>query len=127
MRFSQNAIFACGLANYLTVPAALDAPEVQAYFSINMTLHQAGQFSAEEMAAGLECLATLDLRERLEGVGVRCRILHGECDRIVPLGSAQFLAGRIAGAELEVLAGRGHALPFTAAEEIARSIASVLR
>ena len=28
-------------------------------------LRQAGQFSVEEMAAGLECLASLDLRERL--------------------------------------------------------------
>jgi pimeloyl-[acyl-carrier protein] methyl ester esterase len=90
-------------------------------------LRQASGFSAPEMQAGLDCLAALDLRERLEGVGARCRILHGECDRIVPVGSARFLAGRIRGAELEVLAGRGHALPFTAPMEIARAIASVLR
>jgi pimeloyl-ACP methyl ester carboxylesterase len=90
-------------------------------------LRQARQFSAEELAAGLDSLATLDLRERLEEIGSQCRILHGDCDRIVPLASAQFLAGRIRGAELQVLAGRGHALPFTAAEEIARTVASVLR
>jgi pimeloyl-[acyl-carrier protein] methyl ester esterase len=90
-------------------------------------LRQAKQFSAEEMTAGLACLATCDLRERLGEVAVPCRILHGEGDRIVPLGSAQFLAGRIVGAELEVVRGRGHALPFTAPAEIARCIAEVTK
>lgn len=90
-------------------------------------LRQARQFSAGQMAAGLECLATLDLRERLGEIRVPCRVLHGECDRIVPLGSAQSLAGRIPRAELEVLGGRGHALPFTAPAEIARCIAQVTK
>ena len=89
-------------------------------------LRQAKQFSAEEMAAGLECLASLDLRERLDEIGLPCRILHGDHDRIVPLGSALFLAQRIVGAELKVLPGRGHALPFTAPGEIARCTAHVL-
>jgi pimeloyl-[acyl-carrier protein] methyl ester esterase len=89
-------------------------------------LRQAKQFSAEEMAAGLECLASLDVRERLGEIGLPCRILHGDGDGIVPLGSAQFLARRIAGAELEVLPGRGHALPFTAPAEIARCTANFI-
>ena len=88
-------------------------------------LRQAKQFSAEELAAGLACLASLDLRERLGEIRVPCRILHGEGDCIVPLGSAQFLAQRIASAKLDVLKGRGHALPFTAPTEIASSIAAV--
>jgi pimeloyl-[acyl-carrier protein] methyl ester esterase len=89
-------------------------------------LRQAKQFSAEEMAAGLECLASLDVRERLGEIGLPCRILHGDGDGIVPLGSAQFLARRIAGAELEVLPGRCHALPFTAPAEIARCTANFI-
>ena len=51
-------------------------------------LRQAKQFSAAELAAGLECLATLDLRERLGKINVPCKILHGECDQIVPLTAA---------------------------------------
>jgi pimeloyl-[acyl-carrier protein] methyl ester esterase len=88
-------------------------------------LRQARQFSSREMIAGLDALATLDIRERLGEVAAACRILHGECDRIVPLRSAQFLAERIAGAELQVMAGRGHALPFTAAAGVAEWIASL--
>jgi len=89
-------------------------------------LRQADRFSADEMAAGLDCLSSLDVRERLDEIGLPCRILHGDGDRIVPLGSAQFLAQHIASAELEVLPGRGHALPFTAPAEIARCVASVM-
>jgi pimeloyl-[acyl-carrier protein] methyl ester esterase len=89
-------------------------------------LQQAKQFSAAELAAGLECLAALDVRERLGAIKVPCRVLHGACDRIVPLRSAQFLAEQIPGAELEVLEGHGHALPFTAPAQIARCIASVI-
>ena len=89
-------------------------------------LQQAKQFSPAELAAGLECLAALDLRERLGEIHVPCRVLHGACDRIVPLGSAQFLAGQIPLAELDVLEGHGHALPFTAPAQIARCIRSVL-
>jgi pimeloyl-ACP methyl ester carboxylesterase len=89
-------------------------------------LKQAKQFSAAELAAGLECLAALDMRERLGEINVPCRILHGACDQIVPLRSAQFLAAQTPLAELDVLEGYGHALPFTAPARIARCISSVL-
>jgi pimeloyl-[acyl-carrier protein] methyl ester esterase len=89
-------------------------------------LQQAKQFSQDELAAGLECLASLDVRERLGEIQVPCRVLHGACDQIVPVRSAQFLAGQIPLAELEVMKGRGHALPFTAPAEIARCIRSVI-
>lgn len=89
-------------------------------------LQQAKKFSAAELATGLECLAALDVRERLGDIHMPCRVLHGACDQIVPLRSAQFLAGQIRLAELDVLEGHGHALPFTAPAKIARCIASVL-
>ena len=88
-------------------------------------LLQARQFSAPELAAGLDALASLDLRERLGEIRVPCRLLHGDCDRIVPLPSARFLAAQLPHAEFEVLEGYGHALPFTAPARIAQSIASV--
>lgn len=89
-------------------------------------LQQAKQFSAAELVAGLECLAELDVRERLAEIHVPCRLLHGACDQIVPLHSAQFLAAQLPLAKLDMLEGHGHALPFTAPAEIARCISSVL-
>jgi pimeloyl-ACP methyl ester carboxylesterase len=44
----------------------------------------------------------------------------------VPLRSARFLAAQLPLAELDVLEGHGHALPFTAPAKIARCILSVL-
>jgi pimeloyl-[acyl-carrier protein] methyl ester esterase len=89
-------------------------------------LQQASQFSPAELALGLQALAELDVRERLGELNLPCRLLHGAGDQIVPLASARLLAGQIPGAELEVLEARGHALPFTAPADIARSIASLL-
>jgi pimeloyl-[acyl-carrier protein] methyl ester esterase len=89
-------------------------------------LQQAEQFSPAELAVGLECLSSLDVRERLGEIHVPCRVLHGACDQIVPVRSAQFLAEQIPLAELDVIEGRGHALPFTAPAEIARCIWSVI-
>ncbi len=87
-------------------------------------LQQAKQFSPAELAEGLDCLAALDVRERLGEINVPCRVLHGDCDQIVPLRSAQFLVAQIPRAELDVLEGNGHALPFTAPAKIARCISS---
>ncbi len=89
-------------------------------------LKQAKQFSSAELAAGLECLAALDVRGRLDEIKVPCMVLHGACDQIVPLQSAQYLAEHIALAKLRVLEGHGHALPFTAPAQIARCISSSL-
>lgn len=89
-------------------------------------LQQAKQFSPAELAAGLDCLAALDVRERLTEINVPCRILHGACDQIVPIRSARFLAAQIPRAKLDVLEGRGHALPFKAPAQIARCISSVI-
>jgi pimeloyl-[acyl-carrier protein] methyl ester esterase len=85
-------------------------------------LQQARQYSAADLAVGLDCLATLDLREILSDIKVPCSLLHGSCDRIVPLENAQFLAQKLPVADLQLLEGRGHALPFTAPTEIARVI-----
>lgn len=89
-------------------------------------LQQAKQFSPPQLALGLDALATLDLRQRLGEIHVHCRILHGACDRIVPLRSAQMLATQIPHAALEILEGYGHALPFTAPARIAQCIGSVI-
>jgi pimeloyl-[acyl-carrier protein] methyl ester esterase len=89
-------------------------------------LLQAGRFSPAELALGLQALAELDVRERLGEFKMPCTLLHGEGDRIVPLPNARLLATQISGAELRILEGRGHALPFTAPAQIAQCISSLL-
>lgn len=82
-------------------------------------LQQTATFTPEQLAAGLDALASLDLRSRLAGIRTPATLLHGEADTIIPHPSAQFLAAHLPDARLTMLAGRGHALPFTAAGEVA--------
>jgi pimeloyl-[acyl-carrier protein] methyl ester esterase len=51
------------------------------------------------------------------------RLLHGERDGLVPVAAASALAARCEDARLTVLPGRGHALPFTAPDELAALLA----
>jgi pimeloyl-ACP methyl ester carboxylesterase len=86
-------------------------------------LHQARQFSTDQLAGGLKALAEIDVRSELTSIRVPCQILHGSEDNIVPLASVRFLAERLPQARLHVLEGCGHALPFTHPARIARCIA----
>jgi pimeloyl-[acyl-carrier protein] methyl ester esterase len=61
--------------------------------------------------AGLDVLATGDLRPSLAALDLPTLVVHGERDAICPVGAARALAAAIPGAALRVLAGRGHA-PF---------------
>lgn len=87
-------------------------------------LAMARQFSPEELARGLEALATLDLRAALPALAVPTLLVHGTADQIVPLESARALAAMAPEASLIELAGRGHALPLAAPAELAHILRS---
>jgi pimeloyl-[acyl-carrier protein] methyl ester esterase len=84
---------------------------------------QAGRFAPQALARGLDALAALDLRGGLAALRAPVRLLHGERDGVVPVAAAAALAARCADGRLTVLPGRGHALPFTAPDEIAALLA----
>jgi len=85
-------------------------------------LEMAHTQSREALAAGLEALASLDFRGRLKEISVPVLLLHGSEDRVIPWGQAEVLASLLPDARLEVLAGRGHALPFTASGELVQAV-----
>jgi pimeloyl-[acyl-carrier protein] methyl ester esterase len=73
--------------------------------------------------AGLEILASADLRAALAAVDLPLLVIHGEADPIVPAGAGRALAAAVPGAELAVLPGAGHA-PFLSREaEVAGLVA----
>lgn len=74
--------------------------------------------------AFLECVDTwlTDFRADLAKVKVPSLILHGDADQILPLANtAQLMAPEI-GAELKVIEGGSHGIPWTHAEEINEEI-----
>lgn len=66
--------------------------------------------------AGLEILATADLRPALGAVDLPALVIHGERDPVCPAGAGRALAAAIPGARLVELPGAGHA-PFLSCPE----------
>jgi pimeloyl-[acyl-carrier protein] methyl ester esterase len=65
------------------------------------------------LAAGLAELRDTDLRKSAVVVRLPTLLIHGERDPLMPLAAAQWLAGHMPNARLEILPGAAHA-PFLA-------------
>jgi pimeloyl-ACP methyl ester carboxylesterase len=61
--------------------------------------------------------ATFSAVSRLGRLRAPTLVMHGECDRLVPLAASKLLAARIPGAELAVVPGAGHAYALEAPQE----------
>ena len=70
-----------------------------------------GEPPAAALHEGLRLLREEDRRAALPGIAVPTLVVHGERDRIVPVGAARFLAAQLPNAQLELVPGAGHA-PF---------------
>lgn len=79
-------------------------------------------FRYADMTTALEALYSTDLRGLLERVDVPVLLVHGSDDEICHLGAARHMAGRMAGARLEVIEGAGHAPHLTRTEEFMPTI-----
>jgi pimeloyl-[acyl-carrier protein] methyl ester esterase len=67
----------------------------------------------EALQAGLQILASADLRDDLASIRCPALLVAGERDTLVPTAAMTALQEYLPGAELEILAGAGHA-PFIA-------------
>ncbi len=89
-------------------------------------LEQSAEMPKAALEGGLAFLSQTDLRGALEEKAVAALWIHGERDAVIPLASARAAAALSPGSKLEVLAGRGHALPWTAAREVAQLVRALL-
>jgi abhydrolase domain-containing protein 6 len=62
----------------------------------------------------------------VEAIGQPALIIHGACDRVIDLGTAQALAARLPAARLVVLDGIGHAPQLEAPRRLARIVGDFL-
>jgi len=79
--------------------------------------------------ASLACVSTWyeDFRQDLHRVDVPTLVIHGDSDRIVPIEAAgQRTAKLIKGAQLVVVKGGPHCIPWTHAEEVISALVSFL-
>lgn len=75
-------------------------------------------------AAGLEILATADLRGELPAIDLPLLLVHGDADPICPVGASRAMAAAVPGARLAIVAGAGHAPFLTREDEVAAAIRS---
>lgn len=77
------------------------------------------QQSRQALLAGLDCLASLDMRVNLKHWHGPCLHLLGGRDALVPVGAVPALRAEFPGARVELLEDAGHALPLSHAAEAA--------
>lgn len=70
----------------------------------------------DTLVQGLSFLRDVDLRDEISSIHIPALLIHGECDRLMPPGAAQWLANALPHARLEVFPGVAHA-PFLGASE----------
>jgi pimeloyl-ACP methyl ester esterase len=73
--------------------------------------------------AGLDLLATTDLRAGLGAVATPALLLHGEADAICPIGAGRALAAALPRARLRAWPGCGHAPFLSRVDEVAEAVA----
>lgn len=81
--------------------------------ALRAQLLAAGEPDATALAAGLDVLRSADLRDELGAVSCPVLLLAGERDTLVPLRALQAGRALFRNAQLQVIAGAGHA-PFIA-------------
>jgi pimeloyl-[acyl-carrier protein] methyl ester esterase len=84
-------------------------------------------FPPGDLQKGLDYLIATDLRDALPCLSAPVRILHGTCDRIIPIEVARILHERLPNASLREIEEKGHDLVFTAPEAIAEELRHVAR
>ncbi|MDR2788444.1 MAG: alpha/beta fold hydrolase [Candidatus Accumulibacter sp.] len=78
------------------------------------------------LLAGLDWLRDADLRERVPEIGCPTLLIHGECDPLMPLAAARWLAEKLPRARLDVFAGAAHAPFLNDPERFARLVGGFL-
>ena len=99
------------------------APDNDAVFCAEF-VRQAEEIGNERLLAGLRYLEETDVRSALPSLDIPALILHGECDQVIPVACARYLAERMPRARLVILPGASHVLCHTASQRVAEEIGS---
>jgi pimeloyl-ACP methyl ester carboxylesterase len=81
---------------------------------------------ASVLRADLEAAAGLELRGRLDGIGVPVAIVAGRHDRLISTRKASILRGRLEGSSLRIVDDAGHMLVLEAPEVVADEIMTLV-
>ena len=77
----------------------------------------------DRLTTGLHLLRDIDLRHRVQTLGLPCQLIHGTQDAVIPFAAAEWLQHAL-GADLHAIDGASHALPITHPTQIASLLAA---
>jgi pimeloyl-[acyl-carrier protein] methyl ester esterase len=98
------------LERFIALQVLGDSERVVVSTALHAALADPG-VHAIALGHGLRLLEQSDLRDTLPPVSMRCLLVHGGQDALMPLGATEWLAHRWSGSETCILPGAGHA-PF---------------
>ncbi|MDA1086463.1 MAG: alpha/beta hydrolase [Verrucomicrobia bacterium] len=98
------------------------APQTPLPEQIEANLREALTIEASSLQHGLDYLGTIDLRGRIATLQTSIGLFHGDADQIIPHAASRFIAGEATSGVLQLLEGRGHALPVAQTSELAEAL-----
>ncbi len=102
--------YAATLRRFLSLQVAVQADRL-ALSRLRAELFRYGEPDTAALRAGLRLLKEEDRRAMLPAIQAPALVIHGKLDRLVPVGAACYLSEHLPQAQLEIVAGSGHA-PF---------------
>jgi pimeloyl-ACP methyl ester carboxylesterase len=69
-----------------------------------------------------ECSYGIDLRPEISNIKIPTLVIHGDCDKLVPLEEAEWLASHLPNSHLHIVNGAGHVPTITRSLEVAQII-----
>ncbi|WP_332675356.1 alpha/beta fold hydrolase [Aromatoleum sp.] len=115
---------AATLNRFVALQALGDSDRRGVAARLNAALADACRSGVDGLAAGLQLLATTDLRPSLSQVHQPVQLLHGARDALMPLAAAEWLAAQLPDARLMRFDACGHAPFLSRPAECAELIAS---
>jgi pimeloyl-[acyl-carrier protein] methyl ester esterase len=93
------------------------SPETDSF--IDTFVEQALRLNSSHLTAGLAYLQKKDLRCILPKINIPVHLVHGDCDRVIPVECAQYMQSKLPKSRLVEIHGGSHALLYSAPFRVA--------
>jgi pimeloyl-[acyl-carrier protein] methyl ester esterase len=112
--------------DFLGLQVRGDENQLETLRELKRIVFQHGEPNGAALAAGMEILRTVDLREHLGRIRTPTLVISGQYDRLTPPGAGAALAAAIPGARHWLVARAAHAPFLSHREEFVRGVDAFL-
>lgn len=113
--------------DFLGLQVRGDENQLETLRELKRIVFQHGEPNGTALAAGLEILRTVDLRDQLARISVPTLVIAGQYDRLTPPAASEALAAAIPGARYVLVPRAAHAPFLSHRAEFVREVAAFLQ